>query len=589
MANVQELTHAPAALRASEHTLKLGDGTELFYRAWLPEKPTTKALLLFHRGHEHSGRWADTVQALGLEDVAVFAWDQRGHGRSPGPRGSAPDLATVIHDADEWARHLSAAHGIDLVETVVLAHSLGAVIATAWVHDYAPPVRGLILATPAFRVKLYVPLAVPFLRLRQKLLGPGYVKSFVRAGMLTHDPAQAARYNADPQIFRQIAVNMLLDLHDTSTRLLDDAGAVSVPLLVLAAGSDWVVKESAQRRFVEGVSSPVKRFEVLPGFSHAIFHERDRHLVVDKVRDFVQDYLARPAAGGTRSHTHDEYDRLCKPAGLRGLWFAAMRWLMKGPGRLSRGIQLGWKHGFDSGVMLDYIYENRARGLTPLGRLIDRVYLNAIGWRGIRVRRLLLQQMLRSVIERTHAEGRPVRLVDIASGPGRYVLETIHRLDAIPISAVLRDCKQENLEAAARLCDQLGLTNVVVAHGDAFDRAALAAVTPRPTVAVVSGLYELFPDNDWVLRSLRGLADAVEPGGHLLYTNQPWHPQVEFIARTLTNREGRPWVMRRRTQAEMDALVRSAGFEKVSQETDPWGIFTVSAARRVGPRSSAPR
>src|SRR5689334_11926103 len=186
MANVQERVHAPAALQASEHTLRLRDGTELFYRAWLPDRPTTKALLLFHRGHEHSGRWQDTIAALGLDDVAVFAWDQRGHGRSPGDRGSAPDLTTVVRDADEWARHLAATHGIALDETVVLAHSLGAVVATAWVHDYAPPVRGLILATPAFRVKLYVPFAVPFLRLRQKFIGPGYVKSFVRPGMLTH-------------------------------------------------------------------------------------------------------------------------------------------------------------------------------------------------------------------------------------------------------------------------------------------------------------------------------------------------------------------------------------------------------------------
>src|SRR5262249_15864222 len=100
--------------------------------------------------------------------------------------------------------------------------------------------------------------------------------------------------------------------------------------------------------------------------------------------------------------------------------------------------------------------------------------------------------------------------------------------------------------------------------------------------------YELVGDNDAVLGSLRGLADVVEPGGYLLYTNQPWHPQVEFIARTLTNREGRPWVMRRRTQAEMDALVRAAGFEKVAQEADPWGIFTVSAAPRVGPRPPPP-
>ena len=148
---------------------------------------------------------------------------------------------------------------------------------------------------------------------------------------------------------------------------------------------------------------------------------------------------------------------------------------------------------------------------------------------------------------------------------------------------MLRDCKPENLDAARRLRDRLGLAGVTVAHGDAFDRASLAAVTPRPTIAVVSGLYELFPDNEPVLRSLRGLADAVEPGGLLLYTNQPWHPQVEFIARVLTNREGRPWVMRRRTQAEMDELVRTAGFEKVSQEVDPWGMFTVSVARRVGP------
>jgi len=56
-----------------------------------------------------------------------------------------------------------------------------------------------------------------------------------------------------------------------------------------------------------------------------------------------------------------------------------------------------------------------------------------------------------------------------------------------------------------------------------------------------------------------------------------------FIARALTShRAGAAWVMRRRSQAEMDQLVREAGFEKISQRIDPWGIFTVSLARRVG-------
>ena len=39
--------------------------------------------------------------------------------------------------------------------------------------------------------------------------------------------------------------------------------------------------------------------------------------------------------------------------------------------------------------------------------------------------------------------------------------------------------------------------------------------------------------------------------------------------------------MRRRTQAELDELVRQAGFEKLSMEIDAWGIFTVSIARRM--------
>ncbi|MBI4583858.1 MAG: class I SAM-dependent methyltransferase family protein [Planctomycetes bacterium] len=88
-------------------------------------------------------------------------------------------------------------------------------------------------------------------------------------------------------------------------------------------------------------------------------------------------------------------------------------------------------------------------------------------------------------------------------------------------------------------------------------------------------------ENDQVVKSLAGLVRAVPPGGTLIYTNQPWHPQRELIARVLANRAGKPWIMRRRMQAEMDELVPRAGFEKLGMNIDPWGIFTVSAARRL--------
>ncbi|MEO5722086.1 MAG: bifunctional alpha/beta hydrolase/class I SAM-dependent methyltransferase [Chthoniobacterales bacterium] len=567
----------------AEHTVQSFDGTELFYRSWIPEKPTDKALLLFHRGHEHSGRWDELVNLLALDDVAIFAWDARGHGRSPGPRGGAENFAVTIKDVDVFVRHISETHGIASENIVALAHSMGAVSVAGWVHDYAPPIRAMILATAAFKIRLYVPLALPALRLKEKMLGPGHVQSYVKARMLTHDREEAALYDADPLIFRGIPANVLLDVDATAKRLLADAGAINVPTLMIGAGSDWVVSLKAQREFFNGLSSSVKQMHVFPAAYHAIFHERERAEVVARVRDFVRERFAQPPVvtalleADRMGYTWEEHERLKLRGGPQ---FPLIRAAMKTGGRLSKGIDLGWQSGFDSGLALDYVYENKPAGKTRLGRLMDSAYLDSIGWRGIRQRKVNLVEALRRLIEETHAAGRPVRIVDIAAGAGRYVLETIQSLPDVPITAVLRDYKTENVSAMRALVEGWQLREVVVEEADAFNRASLGAIQPRATIGIVSGLYELFPSNKLVSKSLAGLADAIVPGGHLIYTNQPWHPQLEFIARVLRNREGQPWIMRRRTTAEMDQLVARAGFEKLAMEIDQWGMFSVSIARR---------
>src|SRR5260221_14619912 len=86
------------------------DGTKLFYRAWLPISQSHRAVLLFHRGHEHSGRLQELADAL-ISEAAVFAWDARGHGRSPGERGYAENFMYFVKDADAFARHISQQYG----------------------------------------------------------------------------------------------------------------------------------------------------------------------------------------------------------------------------------------------------------------------------------------------------------------------------------------------------------------------------------------------------------------------------------------------------------------------------------------------
>jgi len=154
---------------ASSNTFTTHDGVSLFYRHWPAAEAQTeasrRAIVMFHRGHEHGGRMAHLVEELGLQGFDFFAWDARGHGESPGERGDSPSFAASVRDVQTFIDHIAHTHDIATADMVVLAQSVGAVIISTWVHDYAPQIRPLVLASPAFNVKLYVPFARPGLKL----------------------------------------------------------------------------------------------------------------------------------------------------------------------------------------------------------------------------------------------------------------------------------------------------------------------------------------------------------------------------------------------------------------------------------------
>jgi len=568
------------------------DGGELFYRHWPATGPRRGAVVMFHRGHEHSGRMAHLAEELELPDFDLFAWDARGHGRSPGERGFSPDIATSVRDVQSFIDHIRHVHGIDEADMAVLAQSVGAVLVSTWVHDYAPRVRALVLASPAFKVKLYVPFARPALKLMYKLRGNFHVNSYVKSKFLTHDPQRQESYDRDPLITRPISVNILLGLYEAAERVVADAGAITTPTQLLISGADWVVERKPQQAFFERLGSPVKELHLFKGFYHDTLGEAGRAPAVRRARSFILNQFDTPAPVVDLAHadregyTAEESRRLSQPlpkGGLEHWMWTLYRRGLGCAGRLSEGIALGHRTGFDSGSTLDYVYRNEARGKGWLGRLVDRHYLDAIGWRGIRQRKLHLQELIRQASEHLRAAGAPVRVLDIAAGHGRYVLDALSGNGMCPDSVLLRDHSELNVEEGQRLIEARGMGGMArFERGDAFDRVSVAAAQPDSTVGIVSGLYELFPDNDRVRDSLAGMAGAIEQGGYLIYTGQPWHPQLEMIARALTShRNGQAWVMRRRTQAEMDQLVREAGFEKIGQRIDEWGIFTVSIARRI--------
>ncbi|MDR1285915.1 MAG: bifunctional alpha/beta hydrolase/class I SAM-dependent methyltransferase [Campylobacteraceae bacterium] len=573
------------------NSFKSFDGSDIHYKHWKSktQNEDKKAIILLHRGHEHSLRIAHLVEELELDEFEFFAWDMRGCGKSKSQNSDDAEFADFAKDLQYFIEHIKIGYGIKEENIAVIAQSIGAVTAALWAHDYVPNIRALVLGACAFDIRLFVPFALSGLNLLYNLRGNFKVKSYVKPSFLTHDEDRVNSYGKDEEITKDIPVKTLLGAYAAAKRVIEDANSIYTPVQMFIARRDFIVKKSAQKRFFNNLGSPQKECYELPGFYHDVFGEKERHLVTEKIKRFIlkcfesspkfPSLLDADKIGYTRA----EADRLSLPNGFfKNIYWGIDKSLIKYASLISDGVKLGFERGFDSGSSLDYIYKNQPSGATNFGAFADFIYLRSIGWRGIRQRKIHLEELLRFCVKKLRDENKSVDIVDIAAGGGRYVLESIGEMKPLPNSVLLRDFSEINVRNAHVLIKAKNLDEVVkFEQGDAFDKNSLSSLKIKPTLAIVSGLYELFGDNNMIKNSLEGLASSMQSGSFLIYTGQPWHPQLEYIAKVLPSHQGgKPWIMRRRTTRELDQLVQSVGFTKITMRIDIWGIFTVSVAVR---------
>ena len=594
------------------------DGTAIYYRYWLtmPLEEIKKSkqqhiqqrqVILLHRGHEHSGRLAELGQQFAMAGYQVFAWDARGNGRSGGIKDHAESVTQLERDLDGFVQLVIGKTGIAIEDTLIVASSIGAVLAAAWVHDYAPNIRGMILGTPALRIRLYMPFAIPSLKVARTLGLMSRVSSYVKAQVLTHDKEAQQAYNSDPLISNSISTDLLIDTHAAGQRLLDDAGAITVPTFVLCAGKDYVVDKQAERQFYEAINTSVKRWQLYPDSYHAIFHETNKADIFDDCINFAEQVFSTEVkaldlrTAHLNSASKDKVDRLAiKPFNPS---FAITRFAMQKFGHVSDAIATGLEHGFDSGHSLDHVYYNQPSGQNKFGQAVDKFYLSNIGWQGIRIRREHILELAREALaaiklanqnqvnQNSPDESYQPKLLDIASGHGFYAFDLLTEFESL--HAELRDYEIYNIQALQAKAEQLEIADrVITCQKDAFDPASYSNTQKESgniknlddknfDIAIASGVFELFSDNTLPATALTGIYDSLKADGYLIYTNQPWHPEQELISKTLNNHRGSSWVMRCRSQAEMDQLVEGAGFKKVAMRIDKFGIFTVSLAIKV--------
>jgi len=265
---------------------------------------------------------------------------------------------------------------------------------------------------------------------------------------------------------------------------------------------------------------------------------------------------------------------------LKKLYYSLARIYMKTIGQTSDGVKMCFQHGLTSGKMLDYIYRNEPSGKFIIGKAIDKSFLNDPGWEAVRIRRRHLEQLAVQAVEQLRKEGKSVSILDVASGPGAYILSVMETVGGKELFARCRDFDGRWVKDGVEAARNKGLNNVQFEQGDAFNRDEILSLIPKPNIAVSSGFYDWFNDDHKVKESIQILYDALEPGGYFVLSNQTAHPKLEFTEAVFVDFNNEPLKMTMRTKETISNWLTDIGFEVQEILCDDNNYYSVTKARK---------
>lgn len=220
-----------------------------------PPGNSTGLVILLHGIGEHIGRYQHLFEYFNRHDFTVAAFDLTGHGRSAGPRGYAPNYASVLDDIDQFVQDARALY--PSLPLFLYGHSMGGNLVANYVMRRAVKVDGVVLSCPGFLPRAMGPrwkylLASLFYRLLPGLT----VSNEVDSRYLSRDRQVVEQYRDDALTHDRISLRFAIELIRAGKWALDHAEKFSLPLLMMQAGRDELVDADVNLQFARQVSGP---------------------------------------------------------------------------------------------------------------------------------------------------------------------------------------------------------------------------------------------------------------------------------------------------------------------------------------------
>lgn len=274
-------------MRHFETTFQGEDGLTLYAQQWLPDDDCKAVLAIVHGIGEHSGRYANVVNAMVAAGIGVGAFDLRGHGKSEGERGHI----------DRWAQYRAdVGHHLDWVlswsedkPAFLFGHSLGSTIVAEYVmREDVSRLQGVLLSGLALNPAAAVE---PYLITLSKVLSRVLPKLALSTGLdvdgLSRDRKVVQAYRDDPLVHPKASTRFGTELMNAADYVREHPEAFDAPALVFHGQDDPINDVKLAERFFEGMASKDKTLKIYTGMLHECHNELGYETVVGDMVNWI--------------------------------------------------------------------------------------------------------------------------------------------------------------------------------------------------------------------------------------------------------------------------------------------------------------
>ncbi len=262
------------------------DGSSIFYRTAIPENAVA-CLILLHGYAEHSGRYLHVIDYFADRNIAVFAPDERGHGKTAKTLGYMESFDAVLEDIIMIHKQIKEKYPTRPI--FLYGHSMGGLLALIYAEKKQSDLNGLILSGAALVLPDNIP---PFLIKMAHFI----------AGVMPKLPVQefdTSGVSRDPEIIRKIEADPLCYKGKTRAgtgdeiiqgikRALANLSGITIPLLVCHGGSDPIINPDSSRNIYNTAGSEDKTLKIFENLYHEIHNEPEKAEVLNFIGDWIE-------------------------------------------------------------------------------------------------------------------------------------------------------------------------------------------------------------------------------------------------------------------------------------------------------------